>query len=88
MLDIIGIIGVLLVLIDYFLLQTERIHSNQLIYPLLNFIGGILITISLFKDWNLAAFLMETSWVAVSAWGIWHVMQKKKKKESKNDTRI
>ncbi len=83
LLDILGVIGVLLVLIDYFLLQAEKIHSNQLVYPLLNLVGGVLITVSLFKDWNLAAFFMEASWVAVSAWGVWHVIQKKKR-EKKN----
>ncbi len=78
MLDILGITGVLVVLLDYYLLQSEKIKSTQVIYPLLNLIGGVLITISLFKDWNLSAFLMETSWVAVSVYGIYHILKKKK----------
>ena len=81
-LDIIGVIGVLLVLLDYFLLQTERINSNQVIYPLINLIGGILILVSLLNDWNFPAFIMEASWVAVSAWGIWHVLRKEREKEN------
>ncbi len=70
MLDIIGIIGVVMMLGAYFLLQAERITSKQYIYPVLNFVSAGLIVISLMGDWNLSAFLIEVSWMVVSLYGI------------------
>lgn len=67
--DIIGLIGVLLTLIAYFLLQIEAIKSDGLNYSLLNTIGSILIFCSILKTWNLSAAVMEISWLLISLYG-------------------
>jgi len=56
--DIIGFIGVAMIIITYLMLQLEKIKSTQLVYSLLNGLGSILIMISLIFEFNLSAFLI------------------------------
>jgi len=67
--DIIGLIGVLLTLIAYFLLQIEAIKSESLSYSFINVVGSLLIFCSILKTWNLSAAVMETSWLLISIYG-------------------
>lgn len=68
--DLIGSIGVLIIIITYILLQTERIKSESLAYSLLNALGAGLIVFSLIYNFNFAAFVVESIWVLVSLFGI------------------
>ena len=68
--DFLGNVGVVLIIIDYLLLQLNRISSNSLSYSLLNAVGASLIIISLIFNFNLSAFLMEASWVVISLVGL------------------
>jgi hypothetical protein len=67
--DFIGCLGTLIILIVYALLQMGKLESSSLIYSLLNVVGAILILSSLLFSWNLAAVLMEISWVIISLYG-------------------
>ena len=62
----IGVVGVVAVTIVYFMLSLGKIDADGWWYPFINLMGAGLIVFSLIYDWNLAAFLMETSWVAIS----------------------
>lgn len=68
--DFVGTTGVVIILVTYFLLQTERLGSTEVIYSLLNLIGATLIAISLLYDFNLSAFIIEIAWIAISVYGI------------------
>ena len=68
--DFVGTTGVVVILVTYFLLQTERLSSTDVIYSLLNLIGAALIAISLLFDFNLSAFIIEIAWMAISVYGI------------------
>ena len=68
--SVIGIIGVSLLIISYFLLQINKISSNSLSFSLINFIGSFLITISLLDEWNLPSFIIEVFWMLISLFGI------------------
>jgi hypothetical protein len=68
--DFLGNIGVLLIIIDYLLLQLNRLSSNSLSYSLLNAVGATLIIISLIFNFNLSAFIMEAIWVIISLFGL------------------
>ena len=57
--DIVGSVGVLLIVGAYFMLMIRRIASTDLGYSALNAIGAALIIFSLSHDFNFAAFLME-----------------------------
>lgn len=68
--DIIGTIGVGLIILTYILLQLERIRSEQLIYSLLNAAGAVLILISLCYSFNFPSFIVEFFWLLISLFGI------------------
>lgn len=68
--DILGTIGVAIIILTYVLLQIERVRSDQLIYSLLNAIGALLILLSLYFNFNLPAFFVEFFWLLISLFGI------------------
>jgi hypothetical protein len=68
--DGIGLIGVLLILLAYLLLQIDRIEEEQIGYSVMNAVGAALVLVSLWFEFNLSAFVMEALWLAVSFIGI------------------
>ncbi|PHO11343.1 hypothetical protein CPG38_13610 [Malaciobacter marinus] len=76
--DFIGNIGVLLILVMYLSLQTDKISSNSLIYSLLNALGALLILISLYFQFNLSAFIIEFFWLVISLYGLYKNLKNKK----------
>lgn len=75
--DLIGSIGVLIIIITYILLQTERLRSENLTYSVLNALGAGMIVFSLIYNFNFAAFVVESIWVLVSLYGILKYLLKK-----------
>lgn len=69
--DFLGNIGVLLILVMYLSLQTDKISSRSLIYSLLNALGALLILISLYFQFNLSAFIIEFFWLMISLYGLY-----------------
>ncbi|HET7562595.1 MAG TPA: hypothetical protein VFJ87_09495 [Rhodanobacteraceae bacterium] len=68
---IIGLVGTVLVLLAFFLLQARKLHGNGLTYQLMNALGALCVAISLvFGAFNLPAFLLEVAWLAISIYGI------------------
>jgi hypothetical protein len=67
--DIIGIIGVLIIVVAYILMQVDRMNPKGFSFSLLNTLGAIMILISLFYSWNLASFVMEAIWFTLSLYG-------------------
>lgn len=68
--DILGTVGVALIILTYVLLQVERIRSKQLAYSLLNAVGALLILVSLYYNFNFPAFIVEFFWLLSSLFGI------------------
>lgn len=75
--DGIGLLGVALILIAYGLLQLEKIDPKTVIYSALNFIGALLILVSLYFAFNLASFIIEIAWLAISGFGLWKALRRK-----------
>lgn len=66
-----GLLGVLLVLLAFFLLQARKLHGNGPAYQLMNAVGAIGIMLSLiFGSFNLSAFVLEVAWLLISLYGI------------------
>ncbi|PYT01294.1 MAG: hypothetical protein DMF63_00115 [Acidobacteria bacterium] len=76
--DIIGTLGVAVIIITYVLLQIERVRSDQLIYSLLNAIGASLILVSLYFDFNLPSVVVEFFWLLISLFGIGKYLVRRK----------
>lgn len=72
----IGLIGVALILVAYFLLQIRKLDQKGVPYSILNLLGAIFILISLIFDWNLPAFVIEVCWLLISAYGIYRATRR------------
>jgi hypothetical protein len=70
LMDLVGNIGVLMLMVTYLMLQLEKIKSSNLSYSVLNAVGASLIVASLIVNFNLSAMLMEVFWVLISFIGI------------------
>lgn len=68
--DLIGNLGVVLIIGTYLLLQLERMRSTSLSYSILNGTGALLILVSLTQAFNLSSFIIEICWLAISGIGI------------------
>jgi len=73
--DIIGLIGVGLILIAYFLLQIHRLSAQNFSYSLLNFVGAGMILFSLFYAWNTPAVIIEVAWILISLYGMFKALR-------------
>ena len=79
--DVVGFVGVFLVLAAYFLLQTSRMRGDGIAFSLLNMIGagGILVSVVYAAKMNWPVFFIEAAWVAISIYGIWHALSRRAK---------
>jgi len=68
--DLLGNIGVVMVLALYFLLQTERIQATSRMFSAANALGALLIIVSLIQQFNLSAFIVELAWLLISLYGL------------------
>lgn len=68
--DILGTLGVLLIVLAYAGIQFRWIRAEALAYSFGNGVGAVLILISLLVEFNFSAFLMETVWLALSIYGV------------------
>ena len=76
-LDVLGNIGVVMLIVAYLMLQLNKLSSDGLAYSLFNAIGASLIVVSLLYDFNLSALLMEVFWVLISLVGIYRYFRLK-----------
>jgi hypothetical protein len=68
--DVIGNIGVLIILVCYLLLQLNKLASSELSFSVFNGLGALLILISLTYEFNLSAFIIELFWLLISLFGV------------------
>ena len=68
--DLVGIIGVVLILAAYLLLQIGTVTAQNLWYSLANAIGAVLILFSLYFDFILPSVIIELAWLAISLIGL------------------
>lgn len=68
--DLIGAVGVAIIIVTYLLLQTGKMDAAKPAYSVLNAAGAAMILVSLVFDFNLAAFVVEFFWLLISLYGI------------------
>ena len=71
--DFVGNIGVVLILGSYYWLQTGKTTVEDMSYSLVNGLGALLILVSLYRDFNLSAVIIELVWLAISIYGVWRI---------------
>jgi len=77
--DFIGNIGVVLIIVAFYLNVAEKIKSTDRSYNLLNLIGSILLLISLIYKPNLSNIIIEIIWGGISAYGLYKYFSVKNK---------
>lgn len=68
--DIIGFIGVTILLIAYFLNMTNKIEKDSLVYLQMNFFGAGLACLASILMKYLPFIILEGCWTIVSAFGL------------------
>lgn len=68
--DIVGILGVGLVIMAFFLIQLEKITTKSSTYLYFNFFGSMMLLFSLYYHWNMASVVIEMLWLMISIYGI------------------
>ena len=76
--DIIGLIGVALLIGTYALLQFDRIDPKGFWYIFNNMIVAVLVTVSLLYNWNLASMVIEVFWFSLSVYGLYKFYRQRK----------
>ena len=67
--DLVGNLGVFLVLATYLLVQMGRMDIRRPTYSLANASGAVLIIVSLTRNFNLSSFIIEIAWLLISLYG-------------------
>jgi hypothetical protein len=68
--DVLGLVGVALILLAYLLLQLRRIDPQGPVYSGANAAGAALVLLSLYYDFNLPAAVVEGAWLLISLFGL------------------
>lgn len=76
--DIIGLMGVTLLITTYGLLQFDCIDPKGFWYSFNNMIVAILVTVSLIYSFNLASMVIEVFWFTLSVYGLFRYFGKEK----------
>jgi len=74
--DIIGMIGTLLIVAVYLLMQLNKMDVKGVAFNLINLIGAMLLFISLCVNFNLASMVIEVFWIAASLIGLYNYYKK------------
>jgi len=75
--DIVGLIGVTILIVTYAMLQFDKIDPKGFWYSFNNMIVAVLVTVSLLYSFNLASMVIEVFWFSLSVYGIWNYYRKK-----------
>ncbi|MEM8932037.1 MAG: hypothetical protein AAGE94_12735 [Acidobacteriota bacterium] len=68
--DLVGNIGVVLIVGTYLAVQLDRLDARGIGYSVTNFLGAGMILVSLAFDFNLSSVVIEAFWAAISLIGI------------------
>lgn len=77
--DWVGLLGTVMILGGFALLQAGRVSGTGLVYQLLNLFGATGVLVSLLGTFNLSVFLLEAAWIVVSLYGIARSLRAKSK---------
>lgn len=78
--DGLGMIGVVSILLAYWLLQRDSFKPDLLYYYVMNLVGASLVVFSLIFHWNTPAFMVQGSFVLISIWAIIKTLRQRAKK--------
>lgn len=75
--DLVGFLGVGLIVVTYFLSQIGRMQTTRAPYPAINGAGALLILFSLYHRPNPPSIVIECFWLMISAIGLVRALRKR-----------
>jgi hypothetical protein len=75
--DIIGSVGVVMMLAGFFLNLTDKLDDDNILYILLNLVGSILACIASCIISYTPFIILEGTWALISAWGVYDWFKKR-----------
>jgi len=75
--SILGWIGMVLLILAYFLLSTKRVKSNYVLYHLLNLFGATGIVISALVTQSWPAMTLNIVWFVIAIFSIYEILSTK-----------
>ncbi len=81
--DLVGNLGVVLIIGSYFLIQVGRLSATGLAYTLSNLLGAAFILYSLYFEFNMSAFLVEIFWLLISLVGLGRIYLERQRAHGK-----
>ena len=82
--DLVGNLGVALIIGSYFLIQIGRLSATGVAYTLSNLIGAACILYSLYFEFNMSAFLVEIFWLLISLVGLLRIYLQRQRVRGKS----
>jgi predicted membrane protein len=82
--DHVGLVGVLLTLLAYYLLNVNKLTSDSMAYLWLNLVGSCLLLFSLLFHWNLSSVCIEIAWITISLIGLVRALRSRKQARANN----
>lgn len=73
--DVVGMVGSAMIIGAFFLLQAGRMSGTGITYQLLNMFGAAGVLVSLLGAFNPGVFVLELTWILISAFGIWRTLK-------------
>ncbi len=77
--DLVGILGVAMIVGSYFLIQLRKMSGTSLSYTVLNGMGAAFILYSLLYEFNMSAFIVELFWLLISLMGVGRIIIEKRR---------
>ena len=71
----IQVVGALLILAAFVLVQLDRLRPSTWTYLWLNLVGAAILAVLAFAEEQWGFLLLESVWTLVSAWGLFQVMR-------------
>jgi uncharacterized protein (DUF983 family) len=82
--DLVGNIGVALVLAAYLGLTLGRFAGDRPPYLLLNLVGSVLLLVSLVFAFNLSAVLIQVFWIVISLIGLGRFLYRRRRRSTRS----
>ena len=77
--DLIGNIGVMLIIGSYFFIQIGKLSATGMTYTVANIFGAAFILYSLYFEFNMSAFLVEAFWLLISFVGLGRIFLERRR---------
>ena len=77
--QMIGMVGVAIQLVAYWLLASGKLSNHDPRYPAINIVGTLAIVFSVFYQWNLPSLVSQGVWIAISIVGLVRIYWQRRK---------